>query len=163
ERRTSYYNSIALADRDWWAGSVSHAEEVLEDCPSGLRHWEWRYLKRRCHTDIFTLQMGSAVIPHVAFSPDGKYVATRDIDGVILWDVKTKRKTLLPQKCQKLGDNGDIGAGGQVEFSHDGKRLMAFRIPIGFGGPIPGAVPSALTVWDVATNGKAIQVMKGNP
>src|SRR5437773_940460 len=46
ERRTSYYERIALAEREWSANNLSRVEQLLDACPADLRGWEWRYFKR---------------------------------------------------------------------------------------------------------------------
>ena len=46
EARTSYCQSIQLADRERSANNVGRAEELLDECPLHLRGWEWNYLKR---------------------------------------------------------------------------------------------------------------------
>ena len=46
ERRNSYGQRIALADREWSANNLKGMEAPLEQCPSDLRGWEWHYLKR---------------------------------------------------------------------------------------------------------------------
>jgi serine/threonine protein kinase len=46
ERRNSYAQRIALANREWSANNLSRMESLLEECPTDLRGWEWHYLKR---------------------------------------------------------------------------------------------------------------------
>src|SRR5262249_891232 len=47
QRQTSYFQSIALAERELARNNPGRAEELLSDCPEDLRGWEWHYLKRR--------------------------------------------------------------------------------------------------------------------
>src|SRR5262249_17510069 len=44
ERQNSYYERVALADREWSANNLSGAEQALDACPTDLRGWEWHYL-----------------------------------------------------------------------------------------------------------------------
>jgi hypothetical protein len=40
-----YFHRMVLAEREWRANNVARAEGLLEDCPPGLRGWEWHYLR----------------------------------------------------------------------------------------------------------------------
>ena len=82
ERRNSYGQRIALADREWSANNLSRMEALLEQCPSDLRGWEWHYLKRLRYGTLRPLRHESAVLS-VAFSPDGQYLATATQDGFV--------------------------------------------------------------------------------
>jgi serine/threonine protein kinase len=44
ERQNSYYQRIALADREWSANNLGRMEQLLDECPADLRGWEWHYL-----------------------------------------------------------------------------------------------------------------------
>src|SRR5262249_57440947 len=46
-RQTLYFQSIALAEREWSANNLSGVEKLLDACPGELRGWEWNYLQRR--------------------------------------------------------------------------------------------------------------------
>src|SRR5262249_5150326 len=39
-----YLSQIAMTYREWSAGNLIRARELLTECPEHLRHWEWRYL-----------------------------------------------------------------------------------------------------------------------
>jgi WD40 repeat protein/serine/threonine protein kinase/Tfp pilus assembly protein PilF len=86
-RTNLYFNDIALAEREWHGGNAHRAEELLETCPENLRGWEWRYLKRLGHTDLLTLTLYSprslAGYNAVAYSPDGKHLATGGPDNTV--------------------------------------------------------------------------------
>ena len=43
-----YAQRVALADREWLANRCDQTRRILADCPTGLRGWEWYYLKRLC-------------------------------------------------------------------------------------------------------------------
>jgi transposase len=72
EQRSSYLNRIGLSWADWQAGSVSRADQVLDDCLPALRSWEWHYLKRLCHAELLALPGHGHSIRCLAFCPDGK-------------------------------------------------------------------------------------------
>ena len=51
ERRLSYLQGVALADRELQSGSAARAERLLGEHPPGLRGLEWNYLLRLCHAE----------------------------------------------------------------------------------------------------------------
>jgi WD40 repeat protein len=69
---TLYLNRITLADREWSLGHADRAERLLDECPEGLRRWEWYYLKNLCHADLLTLRGHAGRVLGVRFSNDGK-------------------------------------------------------------------------------------------
>jgi WD40 repeat protein len=109
------------------------------------RHFEWHYLHRLCHSDLLTLKGQTANVNSVAFSPDGKRLASAS-DGT--WD-RTKKayvggevKVWDAQTGQELLSlKGHTGAVGSVAFSPDGKRLA--------GGS---------TVWDAQTGQELLTI-----
>jgi WD40 repeat protein len=59
ERRVAYANQINLAHREWLAGDLVRAEEILDACRPEQRHWEWHYLKRQFHPDSLAVIEGN--------------------------------------------------------------------------------------------------------
>src|SRR5262249_33688991 len=85
-----YYHRILFADREWSGNNVAKAEQLLEECPASLRHWEWHYLKRRCHADLLTLRGHTQTVNCVALSPDGQRLASGSTDKTVrIWDLST--------------------------------------------------------------------------
>jgi WD40 repeat protein len=142
EQSAAYTLSIALAHREWLANHGGRAEQILDGCrPAELRGWEWRYLKRLCHSQRLTLPGRKCV----AFSPDGKLLASpcepsADRSAVKVWDALSGK--------QLLALRGDINTE-TVLFSADSKRLAAA------GQDRRGRV------WDAAT-GKELFILRGH-
>src|SRR5262249_55414917 len=87
--RNLYYTHIALAERNQAVGNVAWAEELLDQCPSHLRGWEWHYLKRRRYGDPPPLRYDGPPY-RAAFSPHGRPIAAGAQDGTVLvWDART--------------------------------------------------------------------------
>jgi WD40 repeat protein/tRNA A-37 threonylcarbamoyl transferase component Bud32 len=135
-----YASRLALAEREWSANNLGRMGQLLDACPDGLRGWEWHCLRRlRDGTPPTVLGHGGAVVG-VAFSPDGRLLATADMHaaGVKLWDPLTGRQVLtLP------------GHGGPVEsvaFSPDGKLLAT------------GGREGDVKLWDPATGAEALRL-----
>jgi WD40 repeat protein len=148
ERRSRYFYGIALADREWGLNNPDKVEAILDDCPEEMRQWEWRYLKRLCHADLFTLRGHTARVLGVTFSPDGSRLASGDTDGnVKVWDATTGREVLTVQ-----------GGLGNVVFSPDGTRLATAYRNL-FGGRPP---PTKGKVWD-STTGQQLLALDNLP
>src|SRR5439155_6862632 len=89
ERLAAHYQRMALAEREWSANNLSRMEALLERCPSDLRGWEWHYLKRLRYSTLLPLRHESPAYS-VAFSPDGKRLATSTKAGFVrIWQVTT--------------------------------------------------------------------------
>jgi hypothetical protein len=87
-----YYQHIASAASARTNEQAGRAEELLDQCPSELRGWEWHYLKRLPFAD-FPVLHHSGVITRVAVSPDGRLLASGNSEGgkgtVKIWDLQT--------------------------------------------------------------------------
>jgi WD40 repeat protein len=118
ERRFLYYNRVLFADRELQDNNPYRAEELLDQCPVEQRHWEWHHLKRMCHGELFGFRAHSGNIASVAFSPDGRLIATGAYDPVVrIWDAETGRA------IRALGGHGEGYS--YVAFSPDSSRLAS--------------------------------------
>ena len=87
-----YFGRLALASREWAGGNVGRVRQLLDDCPPGLRGWEWSYLDGLTRRDLMTLKHftenePSRQLADVAYSPDGTRLATASWDGKArVWD-----------------------------------------------------------------------------
>src|SRR5262249_4943703 len=117
ERRKAYFQSIALAEREWAANNLGRMLQLLEDCPPDLRGWEWYYLKRLANGAAPPLRHSGAVLG-VAISPDGQRIASASRDGLVtIWDAPTGQKVFPGFKAHE-------GPAQSVAFSPDGYLLV---------------------------------------
>jgi WD40 repeat protein len=111
--------------------------------------------KREEHRGLVLMQAepaynGPGVVWSVAFSPDGKTLASGDVFGwVLLWDVKSGKRRATLQSFNPEGREEDIHGALSVAFSPDGKTLAA-------------GITCGLKFWDV-TSGKQVAARKGAP
>lgn len=78
----AYASRITLAERHWEQGDIAATEAALNSCPQELRHWEWNYLKRQCHSERVRFEIGFKLRPgdlaaqfSIQFVADGKSLA----------------------------------------------------------------------------------------
>ncbi len=108
---------------------------------SDRRGFEWYYWRRKFASGHITLRGHTHPVWAVAFSPDGKRVASGSWDGVKLWDAATG------QSIRTLkGDSGPVSG---VSFSPDGGRLAS------------AGHNRMVRVWDAAT-GKGMLTLSGD-
>jgi WD40 repeat protein len=143
ERRTAYARAISLAYAEWRAGNAGPAQQVLSACPPELREWEWHYLSRWFRArQLATLRGHTAGVLAVAFSPDGKLLASGDAEGVVkVWDRRALRETLTLR--------GHRGAVRAVAFSPDGKSLAS------------GGANGVVRLW-AAASGERLATLAGH-
>ncbi|HXP63131.1 MAG TPA: WD40 repeat domain-containing protein, partial [Dongiaceae bacterium] len=111
---------------------------VRPQASTDLRGWEWYYLRGRCASDeLATLGAHSNAVTALAFSPDGRFLATADFAGGLrLWDVP--RRQLLAA----FADTGrEIIA---LAFSPDGQILAT------------GGMDERIRIYDTATRRLAL-------
>jgi hypothetical protein len=119
------------AQHAWDAGGAERVRELLERHrpkmgETDLRGFEWHYLHRLSHSELLTLKH-AGIVSSVAYSPDGKRLATVTIVGeqgkgtvstVKVWNAGTGKELLSIQ-----GGSFYYGGARSVVFSPDGKRL----------------------------------------
>jgi WD40 repeat protein len=142
-----YYNRMALAEREYSANNIERVERLLEDCPPLLRGWEWSYLKRQCHHELFSIRHGagrhrSLTVTRVLYSPDGQNLATASKDGTIrLWDASSGRLIRV------VGSNANAVFG--LAYHPSGTQIAS------------AGQDGLVKIWDVAT-GTLVRSLRGS-
>jgi WD40 repeat protein/DNA-binding winged helix-turn-helix (wHTH) protein len=148
EKRLKYAIQIRLAAQALETSNLPLTQELLEGAKPGffesdLRGFEWAYLSQKHQEQLASqpiiLQHGG--VDSVAYSPDGRALATAGMDMVIrLWDIATGRQIRTFE--------GHTSWLVWVTFSPDGTLLAT------------GAFDRSAKVWDVES-GQLLSTIKG--
>jgi WD40 repeat protein/serine/threonine protein kinase len=158
ERQTRlnlYAAQINLAQRDWQAAQIDQLVRRLAALVPGdadrpdLRGFEWYYLQRLSQQALSTLSGHKRPVLSVAYSPDGRWLASAggEFSGcgeVKVWDAAAGREILaLPVAAGQVYS---------VAFSPDGRFLAA-------GGGSANR-EGEIRIWDAATGQQVCSVEK---
>ena len=176
--RHQYIAQMRLAPQYWQSGQTMALNEMLEEYlpqpgQTDLRGWEWYYLLSSCHMDLLTLRGHGAVISSVAWSPDGRWLASGDNRGATrIWEAATGTlaATLMdhrgPVSVAWSPDSKLIATAGRSQYvriseSVTGQEHATIAAPTLLSGVVwspDGQYLAALTVentvlvWDAVTH-----------
>ena len=140
--RQLYINQIALAQRENLANNVGYAEQLLDRCPRPLRGWEWRFVNRSNHRELFSV--GARPRPYIGravFNPGEDRVAGFGGNDGWIYDLASRR-----QLHHLKGHEKEVFA---VAWSPDGATIAS------------GGKDKTIRLWAPET-GKQIAVLRGH-
>ncbi len=119
--KSLYVNRINLAQQYWLANQLRPSQVGLASCPPERREWEWHYLDRLNHLELYTLPGNGPFPVRLEFNQSGNRLASFSFSadsGVRVWDLLT-RKPLTEICLSKIGKSFRQGV-----FNNDGKSLI---------------------------------------
>jgi hypothetical protein len=141
-RNTSYFLGIGLAFNEYNAGNTARANQLLDECPVNLRHWEWHYLKRLCNSELAT--------DRVSFFPERKVFRPGGGQLAVVSAGKLNVCNLPPKTVLVYSRDNAYTAHGDPAYSANG-RFVAVAAQSGD--------KHIVRIWEAAT-GKEVAELK---
>jgi eukaryotic-like serine/threonine-protein kinase len=178
--RNLYFHSLASAQQRWLANDPRTADAILDQCPEGLRNFEWGYLKYLVRTPVRRLYNAGGT---VAYRPDGSSLATgggRE-PSLKIWNAENDQRmhrlighedalvaTVFDSSGARIASAGQADKTVQVWDAASGRRLHVFaehRWPVDDCAFSPDGSQvlaydrdNQVHVWDLAS-GECVQTM----
>ncbi|MCX7419998.1 MAG: serine/threonine protein kinase [Planctomycetia bacterium] len=146
-RRLLYAAHMNLAQSAWEGSQIGRVRELLNahlpcEDHEDLRGFEWFYWRRLCEWSWLTCRGHTGKVKSVAYSPNGKRLASASEDQTIkVWDAVNGKELLTLR-----GHSGRVNA---VTFSPDGQRLAS------------ASLDRTVKLWD-SESGREILTLKGH-
>jgi WD40 repeat protein/serine/threonine protein kinase len=150
-RSRLYISDMRLTQRAWQEGQFERFDELLDEQRpeqtggTDYRGFEWYYWQRVRHGELCVLEGHRASVTCVAFSADGKRLASGGRDQTVkIWDVVTGREVrTIDAKVKVESPQADEVT--SLAFSPDGTRLAGVCRGIG-------------KVWDTASGQETLSL-----
>ena len=140
--RVEYGRTMQVAHQEWRDSNVAATLALLNSTRKDLRGWEWHYVHRICHVDLFTFKGHTNLVNSASFSADGSRVLTGSEDKLAkVWDSKTGAEVLTLR--------GHTGSVNSASFSPDGSQVVT------------GSWDQTAKVWDAKT-GAEVLTLRGH-
>ncbi len=147
-QQTAYAARMALAGSDWQNGNVGRIRATLAETESYPdRGFEWYYWQRMCRLESLTYQGHTNRVHAVAFSPDGRRIASgagygHIGDAIRVFDADTGRELL-----EMRGHKAHVST---IAYSPDGKRIAS------------GSHDNKVKIWDANTGQLLVECNPGD-
>jgi WD40 repeat protein len=151
-----YAADLNLAQQAFRSGRVERAQDLLDtfaqkpDEPGQkeLRGYEWYYLWQIYHKEHEMLEGHNDTVTSVAFSPDGKTIATASVDGKVkIWDAVSRREREIPSPSWGAQPVSSVTS---IAFSPDSHQLAI------------AASDNTIRLWDMTEPQKEPSILRGH-